>query len=497
MRDYRKKSDDMIAVVRGVRKITFAKFFKEIDRVAGGLYSAGVRAGDVVMITLPNIEQCVVAVYACSRIGAIASMIHPKLSADEFALAVKKLSPKVVLLSDINFHPFFSRCASAKRVVCHFGLYDYMGLRLGGKFVPYEGDGEELAFYMQSGGTSGEPKTVGISSRCANAMAGNLLEYLGSKHSEKNAMLTVLPMFHGFGLCVGVHASLCSNMRVVLQAVFNAEKTTKIIAKNHITTMLAVPRMVSKLLACKSFRGENIASLEDLYVGGDLISKELVEAFDARMKEAGGIGGLSAGYGLTETASVCTVSRGDYVAGSVGKPINGVSVRIVNDDMEDVPLGCVGELLVAGDQLMSGYAFDEEATQNAFVTVDGVKYIKTGDFFKQDEEGRLFFMGRKKRLIKISGVNVFPTEIERVAKELDYIPDCVCIEYRIANKPFIKLLVEGELTEAQKQGVITHISKRMSHWNIPRTVQCVPAFPKTKIGKIDVEVLKNEFGKDT
>lgn len=181
----------------------------------------------------------------------------------------------------------------------------------------------------------------------------------------------------------------------------------------------------------------------------------------------------------------------------MGKPINGVSVRIVDDNMADVPCGNVGELLVAGDQLMSGYAFDEQATQNAFVDMDGKRYVKTGDFFKQDEEGRLFFMGRKKRLIKISGVNVFPTEIERVAKELDYIADCVCIEYRIGNKPFIKLLVEGELSEAQKQGAINHIAKRMSHWNIPKVVQCVPTFPKTKIGKIDIEVLKNEFGKDS
>ena len=106
MRDYRKKQDDSIALVRGGRKMTFGKFFKEIDRVAGGLYRLGVRKGDVVMLTLPNIEQGVVAVYACSRIGATASMIHPKLSADEFAAAVKKLSPKVVFLSDVKQSKF-------------------------------------------------------------------------------------------------------------------------------------------------------------------------------------------------------------------------------------------------------------------------------------------------------------------------------------------------------------------------------------------------------
>ena len=497
MRDYRLKNDDSVAVVRGGRKMTFAKFFKEIDRVAAGLYKAGVRKGDVVMLTLPNIEQSVIATYACSRIGATASMIHPKLSADEFESAVKKLSPKVVFLSDVNQAKFFFRCHGAKRVICHFGVYDYLGLPHSRHFEEFDGDGEEIALYMQSGGTSGEPKTVAVSSRCANAMAGNLLQYLDDKFSERNAMLTALPMFHGFGLCVGVHASLCTNMRVVLQPVFNAEKTVKIIAKNRITTMVAVPRMVSKLLACKDFCGDKVSCIEDVYVGGDSVSKELVAAFDKRMKEAGGKGVLSAGYGLTETASVCAVSKGDYEAGSVGKPINGVEARIVDENLKDVAVGQTGELLLGGDQIMSGYAFDKEATEKTLIRIDGKTYVRSGDFFKQDADGKLFYMGRKKRLIKISGINVFPTEIERVAKELDFVKECVCIEYKIDGKPYIKLIVEGSLTPSQKQEIISHIDKRMSHWNVPREVDCKDAFPRTKIGKIDIEGLKNEFGKDT
>lgn len=475
----------------------FAKFFKEIDKVAGGLYKLGVRKGDVVMLALPNIEQSVVATYACSRIGAIASMIHPKLSADEFESAVKKLSPKVVFLSDINQLKFSRRCGNARKVICHFGVYDYLGLPFSSHFEAFEGDGEEIIFYMQSGGTSGEPKTVAVSSRCANAMAGNLLQYLDDKFSERNAMLVVLPMFHGFGLCIGMHASLCTNMRAVLQPIFKPEKTVKVIARNRITTMLAVPRMVSKLLACKDFCGENVSCIEDVYVGGDSVSKELVDAFDKRMREAGGKGVLSAGYGLTETASVCAVSKGDYVSGSVGKPIKDIKVRIVDEQLHNVPLGEVGELLITGDQIMSGYAFDEKATKEVMIELDGEIYVRSGDFFKQDEEGRLFYMGRKKRLIKISGVNVFPTEIERVAKELDFVKECACIEYKVDSKPFIKLIVEGELNASQKQDVIAHIAKRMSHWNVPRCVECVAALPRTKIGKIDIKGLENEFGKDT
>ena len=261
--------------------------------------------------------------------------------------------------------------------------------------------------------------------------------------------------------------------------------------------MIAVPRMMQKLLAENEFSGDNISCIEDIYVGGDLVSEELVHKFDARMKECGGKGVLSPGYGLTETSSVCTVSKSDFLSGSVGKPINAVEVRVVDENLQEVPCGSVGELLVAGDQIMSGYVYDEEATKKALISIDGKTWVRTGDYFRQDETGRLFFMGRKKRLIKISGINVFPSEIERVASELPFVGDCACIEYRVNGKPYIKLLVEGQLTDAQKQAVINHIAKRMSHWNKPREVQCVDKFPRTKIGKINIEGLYYEFGKDT
>lgn len=492
MREYRTKDDEDIALVRGSHKMNFGTFFKQIDRVAGGLYTLGVRKGDVVMLALPNILQCIVAVYACSRIGAIASMIHPKLGEEEVSLAVKKLKPKVIFLSDVNRSAYFKVSRGTKRIVCHFGIYDYMGLPYGG-FVPYVGDGEEIAFYMQSGGTSGEPKTVAISSRSANAMAGNLLVYLGDKFGEKNAMLTVLPMFHGFGLCVGVHASLSTNMRVVLQPIFNAKKTTKIIAKNHITTMVAVPRMIQKLLDCDTFKGENIRSLEDVYVGGDLVGEDLVARFDKRMQECGGHGVLSPGYGLTETVSVCAVSKGDFVNGSVGKPICDVRAKIVDENLCEVPIGMVGELLLNTPQMMSGYVDDAQGTQKTIVTIEGRQWLKTGDYFKTDEQGRLFFMGRKKRLIKISGVNVFPSEIERVAKELDFIGECVAIEYRINSKPYIKLLVEGNISDEQKERVQAHIAKYLSHWNKPNVIECVETFPRTRMSKIDIEELKRLY----
>ena len=498
MRAYRAKGDS-VALVRGNAKMRFDKLFSEIDKVAAGLVRLGVGRGDCVMLCLPNIFQAVVAVYAVSRIGAVASMIHPKLAPDEFARAVEFQNPKVVFLSDINVFEFSKKCKGIKKVICPFLSYSYLGLpAVFGKpeFEPYDGNGEEAMFYMQSGGTTGASKTIMLSSRAVNAMARNLPVRLDDKFGERNAMLTVMPMFHGFGLCIGVHASLCTNMRAVLMPKFNAKAATKAIAKNGITTVLAVPRMVAKLLAYEGFAGENIKTIEDVYVGGDAVSDELVAEFDKRMSECGSRARLSPGYGLTETVTVCALSHPDFVKGAVGKPIEFVECKVVDDELLELPLGEVGELLVSSEQTMNGYLKDEAATKEVLVEIDGRIWVRTGDLFSMDADGNLYFKGRKKRLIKISGMNVFPSEIERVARELDFVKECVAIQFDIGGKPYIKLLVEGELSEAQKEAVIDRISKKLSHWNTPKRIECVAEFPRTKVGKIDIVRLSYEHSKN-
>ncbi len=494
MKNFHPKQDQFAVKLRG-KTFRFEKLFKEIDRVAAGLYAMGIRQGDAVMLALPNILQNVVAVYACSRLGAVAAMIHPLYSPSEFEAAVKKIKPKAIFLSDINLRRFSRACGGAKKVICPYLVYGYIGLKRGRTFPAFEGDGEEPMFYMQSGGTSGVPKTIVLSSRSVNAMVENLCDFLGDRFGESNRMLTVMPMFHGFGLCIGVHASLSTNMGVVLMPRFKVKPCAKLIRKEHITTMLGVPRMIGKLLNYAEFKGEGIAHLQDIYVGGDTVTDELVDAFDARMRQYDVDACLSPGYGLTETVTVCALTkRGDFKEGSLGFPIGDTTVMVVDDDLNPVKTGERGELLISGNQLMSGYFDDEEATAAAFCEIDGKRWVRTGDIFSLDEEGRMYFVGRKKRLIKISGMNVFPSDIEGAAQELDFVKEAIALEFKVDGKPFIRLLVEGELDEAQKKQVIAHISRRLSHWNTPREVVCVPLFPRTSIGKTDIKKLEEMYG---
>lgn len=492
MRDYRAKNKRTVAFVRGRKKTAYGRFFRRVDRVAGGLAALGVKKGDVVMIATPTIQQGVTAFYAVSRLGAIASMIHPLMERGEFDEAVREQRPKVVFLSDINYKKLGKGLKDVKKVLCPFLMDVFVGLPGNAGFTPCESDGSEPAVYMRSGGTSGVAKTVVLSAAAVNALPDNLFRtLLNNDFGEKDRMLVALPMFHGFGLLVGIHAAMSTSMAPVLVPVFNVRKVIKAIAANGVTTMIAVPRMIAKLLSSREFASENVAGLRNVYVGGDTVDAELENAFDRRMKEAGAKCFMSPGYGLTETGSVSVLSPVKVGGAAVGKPLDGMECRIVDEDCREVPFGDVGELWLAGNQLMLGYLDDPEGTAEAFAEADGKKWVRTGDYFRYLPDGTLFFMGRKKRLIKISGMNVYPVEIERVASELPYVTACAAAEVRDNDKPYIALFVEGDLTEEQKKEIKKHIVYKLSRWHEPKFVICMKELPRTNVGKTDYKRLND------
>lgn len=492
MRDYRAKNKRTVAFVRGRKKTAYGRFFRRVDRVAGGLAALGVKKGDVVMIATPTIQQGVTAFYAVSRLGAIASMIHPLMERGEFDEAVREQRPKVVFLSDINYKKLGKGLKDVKKVLCPFLMDVFVGLPGNAGFTPCESDGSEPAVYMRSGGTSGVAKTVVLSAAAVNALPDNLFRtLLNNDFGEKDRMLVALPMFHGFGLLVGIHAAMSTSMAPVLVPVFNVRKVIKAVAANGVTTMIAVPRMIAKLLSSREFAGENVVGLRNVYVGGDTVDAELENAFDRRMKEAGAKCFMSPGYGLTETGSVSVLSPVKVGGAAVGKPLDGMECRIVDEDCREVPFGDVGELWLAGNQLMLGYLDDPEGTAEAFAEADGKKWVRTGDYFRYLPDGTLFFMGRKKRLIKISGMNVYPVEIERVASELPYVTACAAAEVRDNDKPYIALFVEGDLTEEQKKEIKKRIVYKLSRWHEPKFVICMKELPRTNVGKTDYKRLND------
>jgi long-chain acyl-CoA synthetase len=488
------------AVIYNNKRISTNDFFQMIDKCAGGLKAMGVNAGDCVAICLPNIPQAKIAFYACNRLGAVVSMVHPKTSVGEFEKQLKITKPKVALLTEINYFKYKPMLAGVKKIFCSLiTAKGFIGLKKPVAFEPYHSDGSDPAVYMHSGGTTGASKTAVLSHRVFNALVDNLLFSLELSFKKSDAMLAVLPMFHGFGLAVGIHLPMIAGIPSALAPMFNAKKIVKYIGKQRINYVCVIPRMLAKMLDEPNFRGETVKLIEHLYVGGDNLSTKLLFEVNKRLKEEGSPCEVQQGYGLTEMGSVAALNyvSGQVRAESVGLPLMKLEARIVDENLIEVPRGEIGELIFAGDQLMDGYLGDEETSAKSFVEIDGKRWLKTGDYMSMDEDGYLYFKDRKKRLIKISGMNAFPLEIENCAKQLPEVENCVAAEKKVEGKPYIclyLLLKEGiNLDEKLLEKISEHLKRNLSHWSVPKFFVQIDEIPYTNFGKVDfIAIAKRE-----
>ena len=297
-------------------------------------------------------------------------------------------------------------------------------------------------------------------------------------------MLTAIPLFHGFGLGVGVHAGMCGNMKVALLPAFTAKKAVNIIKNNKSVVLIAIPRLLEKMLKEEAFK-DVAPNIKDLFVGGDSIDSTLINKADNLLTNTR----ISVGYGLSETSSVCTLQRDVFVEGSIGRALLNVDIKVVDENLKDVPQGEIGELLVSSAQNMIGYISDNGIDKSSFVTIDNKEYVKTGDLVKEDGNHNLFFMGRVKRLIKISGINVFPTEIERVVKESGIVSDCVAFRDELDGKVIISLAVEQELSQKERETIQSIVRDKLSKWSVPTKFIKVENISTTELGKTNYSKL--------
>jgi len=493
-----------------------------IDRFAYYLHKQGIGKGDVVAICLPNIPAAVFSVYAVNKCGAIANLIHPLTP----PLGLKKILDKTNSKILIHLDSFYVKGADIlknyKTVLCN--VSDDMGmpmkpfawlstrkashkslknpdtirfsdcLKENGE-VDCQGSDEDIAAYLHSGGTSGTPKTIMISNRSINACAEKTGALVGDFYGNTDAMLMALPLFHGFGLGVAMHATIYKGAKVVLMPRFSGKEAAKIIKKEGVSFIAGVPQMYNKIMDAEEFRGEHLKKLKNCYCGGDKLPKSIKDRFDKLMKEHGNNIEILEGYGLTEMLTVSHVNvPGASKPSSVGKPLEGLSHKIVDDKGNTLKTGESGEICLAGDTMMSGYLNDEEATEKAVrEDSNGVKWLFTGDCGYEDEDGFLYFRERIKRMIKVSGVNVFPQEIEYTVSEMPEIKCACALEISYHNKPAVKLFVvlnqENTMNEELEKKISGYIGDRLMKYSVPKIIEVRDSLPLTQIGKVDYRAL--------
>ena len=505
------------------------KFLRDTDALAAYLYNLGIRKNHSVAINLPNFAQAIIAFYAINKCGAIANIIHPLIPTDGLIPLIKKTKAKYLFTMDIFLKDKVDALLSQgiTPIVCSINdysnlykkpiislatrnktksiknndnlLYYSQAIKSMSQYknieYPSINDGDD-AVVLHSGGTTGEPKSIRLSNYALNSLAISLKDLMNYTPDTFRTILAVLPLFHGFGLGVCMHSCLTAGYRLVLVPSFKPKNAIKLIKKHKISIIAGVPTMYAKMLEEKTFRGDKLKYLEYLFCGGDKLSVSLKTEFDRRLKECGSIAELLEGYGLTEVVTVCTVNRvNDVVANSVGKPLSSIHLKIIDADNNTLPPNCDGEICVTGNTLMSGYLDDEVATKECFLCDDdGVVWVKTGDCGYLDHNNNLFFKDRLKRLIKISGMNIFPAEIESLVNTLKEIKHSCVKEYTENNKTYLELFIvlnpNYTCDKSLLDKINTLLKSQLIKYSIPKKITERKSLPLTKIGKVDYNKVK-------
>lgn len=516
------------------RKITFKLFWDYIDKCARSFKTLGVREGDVVTICMPNTPEAAIAFFAVNKIGAIANMIHP-LSAEEEIKEYLNTTKSVLLVAfnqtyskirniikDTSVYKVVIASASESMPIILNGLYTVTKgrkeekpkqnslyifwkefLRLGEYYdgnIDIHKGAEDDAVILHSGGTTGIPKSIVLPNRCftnISKQAKICFDIL----NPGDSLLSILPLFHCFGLVVGLYGPLCLGVTCILVPQFDAKRFDKLLTKYRPNVITGVPTLYEALLKNEHMNNIDMSQVKMVISGGDTLSIQKNKAVNEFLKSHGSSATITQGYGMTETTGpVCFGSLGSDKLGSVGAPLPGNIVKIINPDTkEEVVTGETGEICLSGLSMMSRYLNNEEETNKVLeLHKDGRYYVHTGDLGYIDEDGVLFYVQRMKRIIVSSGYNVYPQHIENVLRDCPYIKEACVVgiphpyKQEVA-KAFIILEDGVEESYTVKKNIMDYAKKKLSHYMLPREYIYKKEFPKTKLMKTDYNALRDEL----
>jgi long-chain acyl-CoA synthetase len=451
-----------------------AQFLAAVRRAAAALHVHGVSAGDVVAIMLPNTTSFVVSLFAAWRLGAAVTPINPSLRPAEVTYQVSDASAQVLIVESA---PTFDPGVPAMTT-------DELdnGEPPTGVDAPHEGD-DALALLIYTSGTTGRPKGVMLDHANLDAMCTGVIDAFkmtGADHS-----LLILPLFHVNGIVVGTLSPLLAGGRATVAGRFKAESFFDRIEQSRPTYFSAVPTIYTMLCGLPAGVKPDTSSVRFAICGAAPASVELLEAFESRY----GIP-IIEGYGLSEGSCASTVNPldGKRKPGTVGLPVPGQTIRIVDGAGRAVPDGEAGEVVIKGPNVMRGYLNRPEET--AKTIVDG--WLHTGDVGRFDEDGYLVLVDRAKDMIIRGGENIYPREIEAVAHQLPQIAEAAVVGRANAvygEEPvlFVSLHPDTSITVDM---IREHLSESLSKYKLPVEITIMAGLPKNPVGKIDKPSLR-------
>lgn len=494
--------------------LSYGDLKEQVDSLAGYLQvHLNVDKGDKVLLFMQNSPQFIIGYYAIVRAGAVVVPINPMLKTGELefyvkdgaikhALAGQELMDVVEpLLKSTSLEYIVSAAYSdyvketgtvdlppevsaAKQVYTEEAVHiwsEALGLHVPAEDVAASAD--DLAVMPYTSGTTGLPK--GCMHTHRTVQANTLGAYYWSRVTMDARSLGTLPLFHVTGMVHSMHMPIYSGSTMVLMTRWNRETARQLLRAEQCTHWVTISTMLVDFLANPELQAEDMASLHGISGGGAAFPKALGE----KLYKLTGLEFVE-GYGLSETIAQTHFNPQERPKMQcLGIPSFDVDSRIIDPGtLEEVGVGEIGEIVVNGPQVMTGYYNREDENEHAFIDIEGKSFFRTGDIGRYDEEGYFFMVDRLKRMINASGYNVWPTEVESALYDHPAVQQACVVGVPDPRKgEEIKAFVilndgwEGQVAEEE---IISWSKEKMAAYKYPRKVEFVRAFPMTNSGKI-------------
>lgn len=484
--------DEAIALISRGRPTTYGALRSQVASMRGELQRLGVGHGDVVALLCGNSRYFVVSYLATVGIGAIAAPLNPTSPAPEIESEMNSVKPTAVVIEPSAFAAWKnipSLTTSAVRVVISTEGHEIPGAHTIDEFLSVEPapivevEPSHPAVYMFTSGTAGSPKAAVITHNnlMTNIRQANVAEHI----DPTDVMFGVLPLFHIFGLNVVLGLSLAGGASVVLVQRFDPVATMETIAERNVTVLPGAPSLWMALAQMDHPTSDGFKNIRLALSGAAKLPEQIAHSISARF-------GLQVheGYGLTEASPVVTTSVGmEWTPGSIGRPVPGVELRIVDENGGDALVGDSGEIWIRGENIFAGYLNDAEATSRV-LSADG--WLRTGDIAVVDDAGHLFMVDRAKDLIIVSGFNVFPAEVEGILASHPDISEVAVVgtPHPHTGEAVRAYVVSRNGVHLDEDAIIDFCRTKLARYKCPSKVFLVESLPRNISGKVQRYALR-------
>jgi long-chain acyl-CoA synthetase len=460
--------------------LNYAVLNEAATRVAGLLKAKGVEPGDRVGIMLPNVPYFGAVYYGVLRAGGVVVPMNVLLKGRETGFYLKDSGAKVIFA----WHDFGSAAeeganeAGAELILVKPGEFEQLVMEAPRAESDEPREGSDTAVILYTSGTTGTPKGAELThdnlrENCT-VTARTLVQI-----TEEDMILGALPLFHSFGQTCGLNAAVATGACLTLIPRFDPSKALDIIGRDKVTVLEGVPTMYHAMLNAGNKDSADVSSLRVCVSGGSAMPVEVMKTFEKQFDCM-----ILEGYGLSETSPVASFNHPDRERkpGSIGTPIQGVEMKVLDEQGSDVEQGGVGEIVIRGHNVMKGYWGRDDAT--AEVMNDG--WFSTGDMATVDEDGYFFIVDRKKDMIIRGGYNVYPREIEEVLYEHPAVSEVAVIGVPddSLGEEVAAVVVLKDSAVASEDEIRAYAKERVAAYKYPRRIWFSDELPKGPTGKI-------------